>query len=333
MQHIPAHLQQLKDYTFIDLFAGIGGFHYALKSFGAKGVFASEINQKAAAVYAANHELTPAGDITQIAEQSIPSHDILCAGFPCQAFSIAGKQRGFGDTRGTLFFDIARITAYHQPAILLLENVKNFVRHDGGNTLQVVLQTLEDLGYTVHYQILNTRHFGLPQNRERVYLVALHQQKIEQAANFVFPEGNQVSSLTDILEPNPKDAKVIQRPDIQIYKTFETSKEEQTGAIILPNRPIQIGIVNKGGQGERIYHPAGHAITLSAHGGGAGAKTGLYLIDNQIRKLSPRECARLQGFPEHFVLHPSSAQCYQQFGNSVSVNVLQAILKKLLAVI
>lgn len=330
MQQIPETLQQLKNYQFIDLFAGIGGFHYALKSFGAKAVFASEINPKAAQVYTTNHGLTPMGDITQIAEQSIPKHDILCAGFPCQAFSIAGKQRGFEDTRGTLFFDIARIAAHHQPAILLLENVKNFVRHDGGNTLKVVLKTLKDLGYTVHYQVLNTRYFGLPQNRERVYLVALHQQKIPKAAEFTFPTETQVSSLEALLETNPKDAKIIQRPDIQIYKAFEATKDEQTGAIILPNRPIQIGIVNKGGQGERIYHPSGHAITLSAHGGGAGAKTGLYLIDNKIRKLSPRECARLQGFPEDFILHNSTAQCYQQFGNSVSINVLQSILKELL---
>jgi DNA (cytosine-5)-methyltransferase 1 len=332
MQVIPANLQQLKNYRFIDLFAGIGGFHYALKSFGAKGVFASEINKKAAQVYAINHGLVPQGDITQINEKDIPKHDILCGGFPCQAFSIAGKQKGFEDTRGTLFFDIARIVAHHQPAVLLLENVKNFVRHDQGNTLKVVLKTLQELNYVVHYQVLNTRHFGLPQNRERVYLVALHQQKVPKGKEFIFPEGNSISSLADILEPSPTDAKIIQRDDIKMTKKIELAPYT-TGVAEFPNRPIQIGIVNKGGQGERIYHPVGHAITLSAHGGGAGAKTGLYLIDQKIRKLSPRECARLQGFPENFRLHESTAQSYQQFGNSVSINVLQAIIHQILPIL
>lgn len=322
--------QKLRNYQFIDLFAGIGGFHYALKSFGAEAVFASEIDTKAAAVYAQNHGLKPHGDITQIDAMDIPKHDILCGGFPCQAFSISGKQKGFEDTRGTLFFDIARIVHHHQPKILLLENVKNFVRHNDGKTLKTVISTLKNLNYHVFYQVLNTSNFGLPQNRERVYIVGFHKDFYNN--NFEFPKTKIVSALQDILENHPTNGKVIERSDMEIYKDLDLPKN-LFGDLELPNRPIQIGKVNKGGQGERIYHPLGHAITLSAYGGGAGSKTGLYQINNQIRKLSPRECARLQGFPEDFILPQSVTEAHRQFGNSVSINVLQTIIEEIIETI
>lgn len=327
MRTIPLKKQLLNGYKFIDLFAGIGGFHYALKSFGGECVFASEIDKKAASTYLINHGLEPQGDITTINEKNIPSHDILCGGFPCQAFSIAGKQKGFEDTRGTLFFDIARIVNHHKPKVLFLENVKNFVRHDNGKTLKVVQETLEQLGYKVYYKILNTRYFGLPQNRERVYIIAFHEEL--ENRNFKFPSHTIISSLNDILEKHPADAKIIERDDIFFYKEFKL-EPNIFGEIDLPNKPIQIGKVNKGGQGERIYHPDGHAITLSAYGGGAGAKTGLYQIDGVIRKLSPRECARLQGFPEHFIFPSSTSESYKQFGNSVSINTLQYIIEEII---
>ena len=327
MRTISVKNQKLGNYEFIDLFAGIGGFHYALKSFGAKAAFASEIDKKAATVYETNHGLKPHGDITKIEAKTIPKHDILCGGFPCQAFSISGKQKGFEDTRGTLFFDIARIAHYHQPKILLLENVKNFVRHNDGKTLKTVISTLENLNYKVFYKVLNTSHFGLPQNRQRVYIVAFRNNFYN--GNFEFPNKKIISSLQDILENNPIDGKVINRPDMEIYKQFDVHKNI-FGEIEFPNRPIQIGKVNKGGQGERIYHALGHAITLSAHGGGAGSKTGLYQIDNKIRKLSPRECARLQGFPEDFILPKSVSEAHRQFGNSVSIDVLQYIIEEVI---
>lgn len=310
--------------SFIDLFAGIGGFHQALSRFGAKCVFASEWDKNAAQTYSANYGIEPFGDITQIAEQDIPPHDILCGGFPCQAFSISGKQQGFNDTRGTLFFEIARIVAYHQPKVLFLENVKNFIKHDNGNTLKVVLNTLDELGYNVFYQVLNASHFGLPQNRERVYLVCF--RKDLGIDSFQFPDGLSTPvALSDFLEESPQNVKIVERDDMVLYKNFEP-EIDLYGQPILPNRPIQIGIVGKGGQGERIYHPTGHAITLSAYGGGVGSKTGLYHIDGKIRKLSPRECARIQGFPDSFKIISSQSQAYQQFGNSVAINVLVAIL-------
>ncbi len=319
---------ELKKYKFIDLFAGIGGFHYALKSFGAECVFASEIDEKASETYQINHKIKPFGDITKIDEEDIPKHDILCGGFPCQAFSISGKQKGFEDTRGTLFFDIARIVNYHRPKILFLENVKNFAKHDNGKTLKTVLETLRKMNYTVYYKVLNTSNFGLPQNRERIYIIGFNNSNY-QNINFNFPSKNIVSSLSKILETEPTDGKVITRNDIEIYKTYTPSKNIFDN-IDLPNKPIQIGKVNKGGQGERIYHPLGHSITLSAHGGGVGSKTGLYQIDGKIRKLSPRECARLQGYPENFILHTSVAEAQKQFGNSVSINVLQYLIKEII---
>lgn len=311
-----------RNFTFIDLFAGIGGFHLALSSVGGKCVFASEWDNHASQTYYQNFGIKPFGDITQINEKNIPNHDILCAGFPCQAFSISGKQKGFEDIRGTLFFDIARIVEYHQPKVLFLENVKNLIRHDNGNTLTTIQNTLEKLNYNVFSKVLNTSNFGLPQNRERIYIVAFHKSLYIDDFDFPNPINKQVC-LEDFLEENPTQAKIIERNDINIYK-------ELFGKDVLENKPIQIGKVNKGGQGERIYHPSGHAITLSAYGGGVGSKTGLYLIDGKIRKLSPRECARIQGFPDDFKINESLTQSYKQFGNSVSVNVLQYIMVEIM---
>lgn len=327
MLTIDNHNKALQGLSFIDLFAGIGGFHYALKSFGANCVFASEIDAKASKVYDLNHGLKPKGDITQIAAEEIPKHDILCGGFPCQAFSISGKQKGFEDTRGTLFFDIARIVDYHQPKVLFLENVKNFVRHNNGNTLKTVVKTLESLNYSVFYKVLNTSNFGLPQNRERVYIVGFNKNEFEDIT-FSFPNLNLFSSLDEVLESAPNNAKIIEREDISIYKEYKLTKNI-FNKVELPNKPVQIGKVNKGGQGERIYHPSGHAITLSANGGGVGSKTGLYKINGIIRKLSPRECARIQGFPENFILPNSVTEAQKQFGNSVSINTLQFVLKEI----
>ncbi len=322
---------KLRNLKFIDLFAGIGGFHYALSSFGAECIFASEWDNYAAETYFQNFNLEPQGDITKICEEDIPSHDILCGGFPCQAFSVSGKQKGFEDIRGTLFFDIARIVKYHHPKILFLENVKNLAKHDNGKTLKTILKTLENLGYSVHYKILNASNFGLPQNRERIYIVGFRNDINSEGFQFPTPPNFPVC-LMDILEKNPQNAKIINRNDIEIYKEYIPEKTLFNKMTLL-NKPIQIGKVNKGGQGERIYHPLGHAITLSAYGGGVGSKTGLYLVNGEIRKLSPRECARAQGFPDEFILNGIDTQSYKQFGNSVSINVLQNILLEVVKII
>lgn len=313
--------------SFIDLFSGIGGFHLAMQSYGVKCAFASEWDKHAAQVYFNNFGIQPAGDITKIDERDIPQHDILCAGFPCQAFSVSGNQKGFEDTRGTLFFDIARIAIYHQPKVLFLENVKNLTKHDKGRTFNVILKTLRDIGYTVFFAVLNASRYGLPQNRKRLYIVGFHNSL--GIKEFDFPKPlDTPTSVAQILEANP-DILSIDRDDIQLYHNKLTLPRLFDEGIVFHNRPIQIGIVNKGGQGERIYDINGHGITLSAYGGGVGAKTGLFLTKEGIRRLTPRECARLQGFPDNFVIDRNPNQAYKQFGNSVPVNVLREIVQNI----
>lgn len=313
-------MRKFNDITFIDLFAGIGGFRIALESFGAKCVFSSEIDIYAKETYQANFGEEPCGDITKIKSEEIPAHDILCAGFPCQPFSISGKQKGFEDTRGTLFFEIARITEYHKPKVLILENVRNLVRHNNGKTFSYMLRALSELGYNVFYKVLNAGDYGVPQSRERVYIICF--RKDLQIKDFAFPNpiANKVY-LKDILLPDKDtDKYVIVRNDIVIFNKYVKECKPL---------PIRIGTINKGGQGERIYSPLGHAITLSAYGGGAGAKTGAYLVNGRVRKLAPRECALVQGFPDEFIIPVSDNQAYKQFGNSVAVPVLLAILNEI----
>ena len=313
--------KRLNDMTFIDLFAGLGGFRLALESFGANCVFSSEWDEPVRKVYANNFGDMPAGDITKIDESDIPAHDILCAGFPCQAFSISGKQRGFEDSRGTLFFDVARIAKYHKPKVIFLENVKNFAVHDNGKTLQVVKNTLEELGYHIYYKVLNAADYGVAQKRERIYIVCFRNDL--NIHNFNFPEPVKLTKhVEDYLlnDDSLTNKYIVNRPDITMNKEIDNKYSSKS---------IRLGIVNKGGQGERIYSTKGIAITLSAYGGGMFAKTGGYLINGHIRKLHPRECARLMGFPDWYKMDTSESQAYKQFGNSVVVNVLQLITDKI----
>lgn len=314
-------MEKIKSLKFIDLFAGIGGFHIALSSLGGKAVFASEWDKEAALVYENNFSLKPEGDITKISEKSIPDHDILCAGFPCQAFSISGKQLGFEDSRGTLFFDVARIAKEKQPKIMFLENVKNLARHDNGKTLAVIKNTLDEIGYDVFDKVLDASKFGVPQSRKRIYIVCF--RKDFKVKDFSFPKEEKVKKhVLDIVLPDSETTKyVIHRNDVKINNSIKET---------FSDAPLRIGTVNKGGQGERIYSPLGTAITLSAYGGGAGAKTGLYRINGRIRKLAPRECARLDGFPENFKIAEKDNIAYKQFGNSVVVDVLKKIMKNAL---
>ncbi len=314
------------DLKFIDLFAGIGGFRLALESFNLECVYSNEWDIHAQITYKENFGELPDGDITKVDEKNIPKHNILCGGFPCQAFSISGKQRGFEDTRGTLFFDIARIVKYHKPEILFLENVKNFARHDNGKTLNTILKTLDELGYRVFYKVLNASNFGVPTSRERIYIIGF--RKDLGINKFEFPITNEkMVKLKDFLEDDAlTNQYVINRKDIKI------SEKDVTPNVFgyYPQKPIRIGTINKGGQGERIYHENGHAITLSAYGGGVASKTGAYLINGKVRKLSPRECANIMGFPPTFKIPVSTSQAYKQFGNSVAVPVLVEIFSKVM---
>jgi DNA (cytosine-5)-methyltransferase 1 len=324
--------KKLINYKFIDLFAGIGGFRMALESFGGKCVFSSEWDKHCQSVYEMNFKEKCDGDIMEISEIDIPSHDILCAGFPCQAFSISGKQRGFEDSRGTLFFEIVRIVKHHKPRLLILENVKNLERHDNGNTLKTILSILDEVGYIVKYKVLNASLFGIPQSRKRIFIIAVLKKHSKQFNNYDIPEGNgKKSSLGDLILPNSKieERCFYNNIDLNIYKDND-NKIKPDMFDIYGQKPIRLGIVNNGGQGERIYSIKGHAITLSAYGGGVFSKTGGYLIDGKVRKLNPRECARLTGFPNSFVLQENINQCWKQFGNSVVVDVVQEIILSLI---
>ncbi len=302
----------------IDLFAGIGGFHLAFSSFGAEIVYACEWDKEAAKVYEENYGLKPVGDITKINEKDVPDHDIMCAGFPCQAFSISGNQRGFEDSRGTLFFDVVRIAKEKKPKIIFLENVKNLVRHDGGKTYEVIRNILDDIGYDVYGAVLDSANYGSAQSRKRVYVVCFRKDLGVKGFSFPEPVENH-KYVEDILVKDNTERYRIKRNDV----VFNGIKERNV------KKPLRIGTVNKGGQGERIYSTKGKAITLSAYGGGVGAKTGLYYDNGYIRKLSPRECARLQGFPDTFIIHGKESVAYRQFGNSVVVDVLQSIIEKI----
>ncbi|MGL5123699.1 MAG: DNA (cytosine-5-)-methyltransferase [Fusobacteriaceae bacterium] len=311
-----------KKIKFIDLFSGIGGFHQALTFFNFECVFASETDKFAQETYLKNYNILPSGDITKIKENKIPNHDILCAGFPCQAFSISGKQNGLKDSRGTLFYEIVRIARYHTPKLILLENVKNFKKHDNGNTLNILKKELDSIGYNIFYKIINSSNFGVPQKRERIYIVGF--RKDLKISNFKFPKDlNIACCLNDIIEEDCVSSKYIikKRDDIKITKDLSP---------VICMKPLRVGTVNKGGQGERIYDPMGHAITLSAYGGGIGGKTGLYLINNVIRKLTPRECARIQGFPDDFKIIVSDSQAHKQFGNSLVIPVVKSIIIEIL---
>ena len=250
----------------------------------------------------------------------------MTAGFPCQPFSISGKQGGFEDTRGTLFFDVAKIVKIKKPKIILLENVANFAKHDDGKTLNTVKKVITDLNYNFFYKILNASDFGIPQSRKRTYMIGI--KKSYNNSEFIFPRPiNKDVKLLDFLEnkinsnsPVFKNKKLLKKKEVIRNNCLFN---------FLPNKPVRIGIINKGGQGDRVYDPIGHAITLSAYGGGTGSKTGLYLINNKIRKLLPRECANISGFPKNFKLSDNPNVSYKQFGNTVVVNVIQHILIEL----
>lgn len=316
--------KDLEGYKFIDLFSGLGGFRLALEYFRAECVFSSDIDDKVNKVYYKNFKDKPAGDITKIEAKDIPDHDILCAGFPCQSFSISGKKLGFNDSRGTLFFDVARIVKEKKPKVVILENVKNFTTHDNGNTLKVVEATMHELGYTFFYKVLNAVDFGIPQNRERVYMISFRKDLNIKKFNFPISKSENIN-LKDILLKNSNIGKEIILYEKGNIKEFTGKPKDR--------KPIRIGIIGKGGQGERIYSTKGSAITISANGGGRFAKTGGYLIGNKIRKLHPRECARLMGFPDSYILAESFNQSYKQLGNSVVIPVLVEIIKEIKQVI
>lgn len=325
----------------IDLFAGIGGirlgFEKAFKD-SIETVFVSEWDKKAQETYRANFDddFEIAGDITQINEEDIPAFDICLAGFPCQAFSLAGQKKGFddnykGNCRGTLFLDVARICEFHKPKVIFCENVKGLVIHDKGRTFQVIKKTFEDLGYTVFHQVLNSKDFGVPQNRERIYIVAFRNDIAPEV--FEFPKGtDDTKRIKDIIEEKPVSAKYylsdVYVETLRRHKERHMSKGNGFGYEIRDLNGIAGAIVCGGMGRERnlIIDYRQKNLTPVTRIKGEINKEG-------IRKMTPREWARLQGFPDSYKLILADVNLYKQFGNSVTVNVIEEIAKKIKGII
>lgn len=303
------NLKNCYDFTFIDLFAGIGGIRLAFENLGGKCVFSSEWNKDARDMYFANFGEYPKGDITQISSNEIPNFDVLLAGFPCQPFSIIGDKEGFKhSTQGTLFFEIQRILKDKKPRAFMLENVRNLVSHDNGNTFNVILSSLKDLGYQVHYKILNALDFGLPQKRERIIICGFLDE-----VDFNFSKvfyANTRKNLNDILESNV-DKKYFVKENIKISRLNRMKKTLE--------KPY-ITHENVGGQ----VTPHHFSCALRA---GASAN---YLLVNNERRLTEREMLRLQGFPDDFKIVVSYTKLKSQAGNSVAVPVIEAVAKEML---
>jgi len=328
-------------YRSIDLFAGIGGIRRGFdNAFGdeIETVFVSEWDEFAQKTYKANYDdpFEIAGDITQIDEKDIPPFEICLAGFPCQAFSMAGKHMGFDDDykgkcRGTLFQDVVRICEYHKPKIIFCENVKGLTIHDKGRTFKVIKGAFEQIGYTVYDKILNSKDFGVPQNRERIYLVCIRNDLLNDYVpdGFIFPTGTKDNvCIRDILDPAPIPSKYYlsdtYMQTLINHRQRHEAKGHGFGYVVRDLDGIAGTIVcgGMGREGNLIKDEREHSMIPTTHIKGEINK-------DSIRKMTPREWARLQGFPEDFNLELADTHLYKQFGNSVTVNVIEAIAKEI----
>lgn len=306
-------------FTQIDLFAGIGGIRQAFQKEGGKTVFSSEWDIAAQTTYRINFGETPQGDITKIPSKKIPSHDILLAGFPCQPFSQAGLKRGFNDTRGTLFFDIARIIKDKRPKAFMLENVKQLRGHDNGNTLRVILNVLDKLNYYVPTpEVLNAYHFGVPQNRERIIIVGFDKKILpKNYSPFVYPKGkiNPQIHVGQILEKHvPPEFTITDRMYIGHIKRKEKNRKNGKG--------FGFCLFDKNSK---------YTSTISARYYKDGSEALISQRNKNPRMLTPRECARLQGFSDYFLIPVSKREAYKQFGNSVAIPMINAVAKKMIS--
>jgi DNA (cytosine-5)-methyltransferase 1 len=318
-------------FTFIDLFAGIGGIRIAMQNIGGKCVYSSEWNGQAQKTYLANYGEMPFGDITKdITKSYIPDgFDVLCAGFPCQPFSISGKQKGFEDTRGTLFFDICTIVTQKWPKVIFLENVKHLVHHNGGHTLHTILTKLEDLGYNVSWSVLNGLDFGVPQNRERIIIIASRKgkfnfDKIQKKPRTHLIDFLDVQGNFEYLSPNE-------------YTLLENPKEQDSGLIFAGyrNKSIRKAGVRPGTehlsrvhkQPNRIYSVYGVHPTLPSQE--SSGRFFILTVDGRVRKLTINECWRIMGFPESYRKISPVGEQYKQIGNSVCIPMIEAVANEI----
>jgi DNA (cytosine-5)-methyltransferase 1 len=314
-------------FKFIDLFAGIGGFRLALQNVGGKCVYTSEWNKEAQKTYRENFGEVPFGDITKERNKNhIPEKfDILCAGFPCQAFSIAGYQKGFADTRGTLFFDIEQIVEKHKPKVVFLENVKNLVSHDNGNTFKTIIETLEiKLGYKVFHKILNSAtHANVPQNRERIFIVAFDPKQVKNFEKFEFPKEIKLTqTIHDILEKGKQADNLYYQKDHQYYPELVKAMKSKDTVY----------------QWRRVYareNKSNVCPTLTANMGSGGHNVPLIKDDFGIRKLTPKECFAFQGYPMDKYILPklANSKLYMQAGNSVTTPLIERISNEIIKIL
>ena len=314
---IPFPPEENPKFKFIDLFAGIGGIRLAYQNIGGKCVFTSEWDHYSKLTYEANFGEVPFGDITKISEKEIPDHDILLAGFPCQPFSIAGvskknalgRAHGFLDeTQGTLFFDVARIIKYKQPKAFMLENVKNLISHDKGKTFKIIIETLKELDYSIYFKVLDGKHF-VPQHRERIIIVGFRNSIFKGKENFEFPNMPEPTRVIREILEKEVNSKYTLSDKLWNYLQEYAKKHKAKG----------------NGFGFGLTNLDGISRTMSARYYKDGAEILIPQEGKNPRRLTPRECARLQGFKDSFIIPVSDNQAYKQFGNSVVTPMMQAV--------
>jgi len=327
LKDIPFPSPKNHKFTFIDLFAGIGGFRIAMQNSGGKCVYTSEWDNNAQRTYRENFGEVPFGDITkEYVKSYIPNgFDVLCAGFPCQAFSIAGYQKGFADIRGNLFFDIQKVIKDHRPKVVFLENVKNLISHDNGRTFKIILEVLEEqLGYKVFYKVLNTMtHANIPQNRERIFIVAFDSSQVPNYDKFVFPEEIKLTkTIDDFLEKGKQDDSYYY-PESHKYYPELAKVMTKTDTVY---------------QWRRVYvreNKSNVCPTLTANMGSGGHNVPLIRDEFGIRKLTPKECFAFQGYPiDKFILpNIAKSKLFMQAGNSVTTSLIERISKQIISVL
>ncbi len=312
-------------FTFIDLFAGIGGFRIAMQNLGGKCVFSSEWDEDAQKTYLANFGEVPFGDITkQVTKDCVPKEfDVLCAGFPCQAFSVAGYRKGFKDERGTLFFEIADILERHRPRAFFLENVKNLQSHDGGRTFRIICETLKGLGYEIYHKVMNSMEYAnVPQNRERIFIIGFAPDKVERYGEFSFPgKVRLTNTIHSCIDHSVDDEVYFYREDKYCYPELKRSMTNPDTVY----------------QWRRQYvreNQSGVCPTLTANMGTGGHNVPLIITSKGLRKLTPKECLNFQGFPREYAFPDiSMTKRYKQAGNSVTVPLIQAVAKEVVALL
>lgn len=326
MNDVPFKTPNKYKFKFIDLFAGIGGFRIAMQNVGGKCVFTSEWNSDAQKTYRANYGEVPFGDITKDEiKQFVPDKfDVLCAGFPCQAFSIAGYRKGFTDTRGTLFFDLEQIIETKRPKAIFLENVKNLQSHDDGNTFRTMIDILENkLKYKIFYKVLNSMtHANIPQNRERIFIVGFDPNQVDNWNDFQFPSETPLThTIHDFLEEGKQDDCFYYKESHMYYPELEKTMKSRDTVY----------------QWRRVYvreNKSNACPTLTANMGAGGHNVPLILDDFGIRKLTPRECFSFQGYPKNFVLpNVANSKLYMQAGNSVTTTLIERISEQIINVL